>query len=421
MPDCRPTIAQNGVAIQQTGPRTVIVPADPIEWSAETSYEYLTLVASTDYGQGYVSKKDVPAGTPLTSTEYWIPVASFNAQLSDIQNQLVTKANAKDLSDEVERAKTAEATISDDVAKISDSLNQKHCLVVIGDSWCDTPSTFFTDVASERGVELVNSSLGGAGIIGHAAKNYMQLLNDAYEEVTTNDYIVDEVVIQGFINDFDLNAWPSVDTAFQQLIGSVREKFPDKKITLLSMSFGAGMSTYAECSQLLSLKSSAGNAGVPLICLEGLLPLTFLDDNHHPTVAGQRYLHYLFNGGSPINATNTKFTNGSGNYGSFTSSVSTVTISSRFNGTGQRFTNVLVSMINSARTNKTVASFLRFNNPYLMRSIIENNISLIPVYRDTGIIGHIQAEALYNSWELNLATDLPENTPITIDLSGTFK
>lgn len=85
---CNPQIVTQALGIQATGPRTVIVPADPIIWDERTSYEYLTLVASTDFGQGYVSKKDVPSGTPLTNTDYWIPVASYNAQLSQIQQQM---------------------------------------------------------------------------------------------------------------------------------------------------------------------------------------------------------------------------------------------------------------------------------------------------------------------------------------------
>ena len=85
---CNPSIITQALGITATGPRTVIVPADPIIWDAETSYEYLTLVASTDFGQGYISKKDVPSGTPLTNTDYWIPVASFNAQLAAIQGQI---------------------------------------------------------------------------------------------------------------------------------------------------------------------------------------------------------------------------------------------------------------------------------------------------------------------------------------------
>ena len=106
MSDCTPNIVIQGVAIQQTGPRTVIVPADPIEWDASTSYEYLTLVSTADYGQGYVSKQDVPAGTPLTNTEYWIPVASFNAQVAQVQRQVTQIVS--DLNAEIERAKTAE-------------------------------------------------------------------------------------------------------------------------------------------------------------------------------------------------------------------------------------------------------------------------------------------------------------------------
>ena len=90
---CEVVTTSSPLNLNVIGPRSVIVPADPIEWSDSTSYEYLTLVTSTDFGQGYVAKKDVPAGTPLTNTEYWIPVASFNAQLAQIQTQLVNKAD----------------------------------------------------------------------------------------------------------------------------------------------------------------------------------------------------------------------------------------------------------------------------------------------------------------------------------------
>ena len=68
------------------GPRTVIVMADPLEWDANTSYEYMTLV--TNNGNSYISKKDVPAGTPLTNDEYWIKSSDWNAQLSNIEKNL---------------------------------------------------------------------------------------------------------------------------------------------------------------------------------------------------------------------------------------------------------------------------------------------------------------------------------------------
>lgn len=99
---CNPSIITQALGITATGPRTVIVPADPIIWDAETSYEYLTLVASTDFGQAYISKKDVPAGTELTNTEYWIPAATYNAQLAAIQAQLAeVTPEVKSLSTQV--------------------------------------------------------------------------------------------------------------------------------------------------------------------------------------------------------------------------------------------------------------------------------------------------------------------------------
>lgn len=69
------------------GPRTVIVPADPLEWNEGTTYEYLTLVLA-ESGNSYISKRDVPAGTPVTNTEYWIKSSDWNAQLANIENNL---------------------------------------------------------------------------------------------------------------------------------------------------------------------------------------------------------------------------------------------------------------------------------------------------------------------------------------------
>lgn len=110
MATCDVNIIQNALGIQQTGPRTVIVPADPIIWDEGTSYEYLTLVASADFGQAYISKKDVPSGTPLTNTEYWIPAASYNAQLAAIQRQMSALSTA--VAEETARATNAENEIN---------------------------------------------------------------------------------------------------------------------------------------------------------------------------------------------------------------------------------------------------------------------------------------------------------------------
>lgn len=119
---CKPSVITQALGIQATGPRTVIVPADPIIWDEGTSYEYLTLVASTDFGQGYLSKKDVPAGTPLTNTEYWIPVAQFNAQLAQLQQQIgqmngTFNAQLAQLQRQIGQMNGTISSIQDDVSK----------------------------------------------------------------------------------------------------------------------------------------------------------------------------------------------------------------------------------------------------------------------------------------------------------------
>lgn len=134
---CNPQHVTQALGIQATGPRTVIVPADPIIWDARTSYEYLTLVASTDFGQGYVSKQDVPSGTPLTDTDYWIPVASYNAQLAVIQGDVAEiNSNLDTLSTKVSDHTTdvinALEYYTDDIGKTINTLvSQGHSNIYI--------------------------------------------------------------------------------------------------------------------------------------------------------------------------------------------------------------------------------------------------------------------------------------------------
>ena len=141
---CNPQLVTQALGIQATGPRTVIVPADPIIWDEGTSYEYLTLVASTDFGQGYVSKRDVPAGTELTNTEYWIPVASYNAQLANINKQLAevqsTVADAVSSIDELTES-TAPAIALSKVSGIDAG---------VVNAMLDCASTYFDAVRNKK-------------------------------------------------------------------------------------------------------------------------------------------------------------------------------------------------------------------------------------------------------------------------------
>ena len=65
--------------------------ADPFLWSIINNYEKNTLVQDNQ-GATYLSKKPVPAGIPLTDTDYWIKVADWGVT-ADILRESIAIAN----------------------------------------------------------------------------------------------------------------------------------------------------------------------------------------------------------------------------------------------------------------------------------------------------------------------------------------
>ena len=213
MATCDVNLIQNAMGIQQTGPRTVIVPADPIVWSESTSYEYLTLVASADFGQGYVSKRDVPAGTPLTNTDYWIPVAQYNAQLAEIQRNIAAMMPSIDYLNSIPLYKKG------------------NTLVIIGDSW--THSGYdWTNNAGVIGMTLadalgipsvVNASVDGNGYVGNTG-TFLNQLNG----LTVKEEDIALLVVFGSINDVGTNGPKTgLNQAISSFSSTLASKYPN--------------------------------------------------------------------------------------------------------------------------------------------------------------------------------------------------
>lgn len=81
------------------------------------AYEHLTIVM-TEGGQTYMSRCEVPAGTPLTDTHYWAKFAEFNAQFALLQRIVeeysgrITQAQS-DASSALTQVDAAELVIAD--------------------------------------------------------------------------------------------------------------------------------------------------------------------------------------------------------------------------------------------------------------------------------------------------------------------
>lgn len=82
------------------------VPKIEGEHSTERAYEALSIV--TNNGSSYTSKRDVPIGTALSNTDYWVLTGNYNAQV-DYYRSEVTEA----LEDVEEAVTHVEETASD--------------------------------------------------------------------------------------------------------------------------------------------------------------------------------------------------------------------------------------------------------------------------------------------------------------------
>lgn len=69
------------------GPR--VLPVHEGDWSENKSYESLSLVYDPESGNSYISRQNVPAGTPLTDEAYWAHSADFNAQLHTVREHMM--------------------------------------------------------------------------------------------------------------------------------------------------------------------------------------------------------------------------------------------------------------------------------------------------------------------------------------------
>ena len=59
------------------------------QWNSSEAYEPISAVIYTD-GNGYISKKAVPAGTVPTNEEYWMLWGAGNVALDSLTTRMIT-------------------------------------------------------------------------------------------------------------------------------------------------------------------------------------------------------------------------------------------------------------------------------------------------------------------------------------------
>lgn len=69
----------------------VITFADPITWDITEQYPAMTVVVDSD-GTAYLSKQPVPAGVPISNTNYWLPIFNYDDNINTLRSQIAYNA-----------------------------------------------------------------------------------------------------------------------------------------------------------------------------------------------------------------------------------------------------------------------------------------------------------------------------------------
>ena len=152
------------------------------KWDKNRSYESLSIV--TYAGTSYTSTKNVPAGTEISNTDFWVVTGNYNAQVEQYRKE--TEALAE---------------------KVENITNRN--IIVIGDSYgkgwdqAGNQYTPYTTYASQySGVPIKNESESGAGFanVGDNGNTFSGLISKVVSEMAKEkrDKVTDVMFIGGF-------------------------------------------------------------------------------------------------------------------------------------------------------------------------------------------------------------------------------
>lgn len=198
------------------------------EWNADASYEALSIV---QYLNGsYTSKKAVPAGVPISNTEYWVQTGQYNAQMEEYRQEV----NAV-----MEQVNSINSRLDDDDSKIANNATPLKDIAgkniaIFGDSISDENITwsnkvnnvwvkhFRTFVESTGGTVTNYAKSGMAFTIATDGKTIADAINNA------NLDNIDTVIIFGGVNDYLNDAkigvyYSNTETELWGALNSIRD------------------------------------------------------------------------------------------------------------------------------------------------------------------------------------------------------
>ena len=210
-------------------------------WDATKNYAPLTIVDDAN-GNSFTSKKDVPAGTPLTDRSFWVQTSSFSGAIQQLQDRMtnaesdIDNLQAEDVNinqridsndADISQLESDVTQLESDVTKLME--NVKH-LWYVGDSFLGLSPNFGGIIDNYFGLnDSVYTYDGGIGFVNlgnNTGVNLAQLVRQSTEDVSA---VTDVVVIAG-INDCKSENFQNLDAAILDTIAAIRTKNATAKI-----------------------------------------------------------------------------------------------------------------------------------------------------------------------------------------------
>lgn len=246
------------------------------EWDKNKAYENLVIV--TYKGTSYTSTKNVPAGTDISNTDYWVVTGNYNAQVEEYRQETEALVEKVDL------------LTSRNIIVIGDSYG-------LGGDQAGNQYTPYTTYASKySSVPITNSSESGSGFanVGDNGNTFAGLIGNVANAMSKDlrDKVTDVLFIGGF-ND-RTHASTEILNGMLSCISIVKNSFVNAK-------YGCGMigwSTYSPDYPSLNnvvyryQREFVPRGGYYITGIDRVMHnyTFFADDGIHPNEAGQSFI-----------------------------------------------------------------------------------------------------------------------------------
>ena len=221
---------------QYIGARYVPKFADPIEWNNARSYEALEIV--TYLGTSYTSKKNVPVGTAITNSEYWVATGNYNAQVQEY------------------------VEIVQELAESLKGYSRNKC-IFIADSYGNYTNAegknFIVKACEYAGIptsKYYDFHRGSSGFARTGEYSFLDVLQDNESIITDKTEVTDVFVLGGANDQVDANANPfsvaTIEAAMADFIAYVKTNYPNAVIRIGDVSKSINSSYYKYATNVLT-------------------------------------------------------------------------------------------------------------------------------------------------------------------------